>query len=211
MTELHLCQTVHLCDGRPRLVEAHAARLSEAARTLFGCRYAPNPQRLEARITALAQAERYPQEVSGFIRIEVTADGREQLRPAGISYYRGYALRTLRPDAAPVRYELPLGDLPTSAREAAALLACRQAARAGAKTAIRIDAHGICRAADEAPLFAVRGNTVFAAPAPPSVERDLTLRAIRAAELELREEPSRRNRCRAWTNSSTPTTGASRP
>lgn len=189
MTELFLYQTVHLCDGRPRLVEAHAARLAEGARTLFGCRYAPDLRQLEARIAELAEAERYPREVSGFVRIEVTADGGERLRPGGISYYRGYALRTLRPDAAAVRYRLPLGDLPTSAREAAALLAGRRAAQAGAETAIRVDEQGICQAADEAPLFAVRGTTVFTTPAAPSVERDLTLQAIRAAGLELREEP----------------------
>lgn len=189
MTELCLYQTIHLCDGRPRLLEAHAARLAEAARLLFGCRYAPDLRRLEERVAAAAKAERYPQSVSAFVRLEVTADGEERLRPDGPSYYHGYALRSLRPDACAVCYELPFGDLPTSAREAAAELARRQAAQAGAETAIRCDREGICRTADEAPLFAVRGQTLFTAPATPSVERDLALRAIRAAKLELHEEP----------------------
>ncbi|MDE5691863.1 MAG: aminotransferase class IV [Alistipes sp.] len=189
MTELYLYQTIHLCDGRPRLVEAHAARLAEAARTLFGCRYAPDIGALEERLAALAQAERYPQAVSGFVRIELTADGTERLRPGGLSYYHGYALRSLRPDACAVCYELPFADLPTSAREAANELARRQAELSGAETAIRCDPDGTCRTADDAPLFAVRGRTLFTAPAAPSVERDLALRAIRSAELELHEEP----------------------
>lgn len=189
MTELYLYQTVHICGGRPRLVEAHAARLAEAARTLFGCRYAPDIRQLEARIAAVAKAERYPQSVSGFVRIELTADGTERLCGSGVSYYNGYALRSLRPDACVVSYDLPMADLPTSAREAAALLARRQAELAGAETAIRCDRDGICRTADDAPLFAVRGTAVCTAPAPPSVERDLALRAIEAAGLELREEP----------------------
>ena len=189
MTELFLYQTVHVCGGQPRLVEAHAARLTEAARTLFGCRYAPDVRQLEARIAAAAKAERYPQSVSGFVRIELTADGAERLCGGGVSYYDGYALRSLRPDACAVCYDLPMAELPTSARETAALLARRQAELAGAETAIRCDHDGICHTADDAPLFAVRGTTVCTTPAPPSVERTLALRAIEAARLELREEP----------------------
>lgn len=189
MTELYLYQTVHVCGGRPRLTEAHAARLTEAARTLFGCRYAPDIRQLEARIAAVAKAERYPQSVSGFVRIELTPDGEERLRPDGVSYYNGYALRSVHPDACVVSYDLPFIGLPTSAREAAAQLARRQAELADAETAIRCDRDGICCTADDAPLFAVQGWTVFTAPAAPSVERELAIRAIRAAGLELREEP----------------------
>ena len=172
MTELYLYQTVHLARGRARNAEAHAARLDAASRELFGRGYAP--ARLAARIEALAAAERYPTGVSGFVRIELGADGEERLTPAGVSLYDGYALRSLQPEAVTLRYDLPLTEAPTSAREAAAQLARRMAERAEA---------------DDAPLFAVAGHTVLAAPGTQSVERELAVRAVRAAGLELREEP----------------------
>lgn len=187
MTELYLYQTVHLARGRARNAEAHAARLDAASRELFGRGYAP--ARLAARIEALAAAERYPTGVSGFVRIELGADGEERLTPAGVSLYDGYALRSLQPEAVTLRYDLPLTEVPTSAREAAAQLARRMAERAGADVAVRCDREGILREADDAPLFAVAGHTVLAAPGTQSVERELAVRAVRAAGLELREEP----------------------
>lgn len=187
MTELYLYQTVHLARGRARNAEAHAARLDAASRELFGRGYAP--ARLAARIEALAAAERYPTGVSGFVRIELGADGEERLTPAGVSLYDGYALRSLQPEAVTLRYDLPLTEAPTSAREAAAQLARRMAERAGADVAVRCDREGILREADDAPLFAVAGHTVLAAPGTQSVERELTMRAVRTAGLELREEP----------------------
>jgi len=187
LTELYLYQTVHLARGRARNAEAHAARLDAASRELFGRGYAP--ARLAARIEALAAAERYPTGVSGFVRIELGADGEERLTPAGVSLYDGYALRSLQPEAVTLRYDLPLTEAPTSVREAAAQLARRMAERAGADVAVRCDREGILREADDAPLFAVAGHTVLAAPGTQSVERELAVRAVRAAGLELREEP----------------------
>lgn len=187
MTELYLYQTVHLARGRARNAEAHAAWLDAASRELFGRGYAP--ARLAARIEALAAAERYPTGVSGFVRIELGADGEERLTPAGVSLYDGYALRSLQPEAVTLRYDLPLTEAPTSAREAAAQLARHMAERAGADVAVRCDREGILREADDAPLFAVAGHTVLAAPGTQSVERELAVRAVRAAGLELREEP----------------------
>ena len=187
MTELYLYQTVHLARGRARNAEAHAARLDAASRELFGRGYAP--ARLAARIEALAAAERYPTGVSGFVRIELGADGEERLTPAGVSLYDGYTLRSLQPEAVTLHYDLPLTEAPTSAREAAAQLARRMAERAGADVAVRCDREGILREADDAPLFAVPGHTVLAAPGTQSVERELAVRAVRAAGLELREEP----------------------
>ena len=187
MTELYLYQTVHLARGRARNAEAHAARLDAASRELFGRGYAP--ARLAARIETLSAAERYPAGVSGFVRIELDPDGTERLLPAGVSLYDGYALRSLQPEAVTLRYDLPLTEAPTSAREAAAQLARRMAERAGADVAVRCDREGILREADDAPLFAVAGHTVLAAPGTQSVERELTVRAVRAAGLELREEP----------------------
>ena len=123
MTELCLYQTVHVARGRARNVAAHAALLDAASRALFGRPYAPDPARLAARIEALAAAERYPAGVSGFVRLELTPEGGERLLAAGISLYDGYALRSLSPAAVTLRYDPLCPEAPTSAREAAELLA----------------------------------------------------------------------------------------
>ena len=189
MTDLYLYQTLHVARGRARHVAEHAAVLDAASREWFHRPYTPDCAALKARIEALAAAERYPTEVSGFVRIELLPDGTERLLPAGISLYDGYAYRSLQPAAVTLHYELPLTDGPTSAHEAATLLARQAAAGRGAEAAIRCDAEGCFREADGAPLFAIVGRTLLAAPGPQSVERTITLRAVRRAGLELREEP----------------------
>ena len=189
MTELYLYQTVHLARGHARNVAAHIAVLDDASRKLFGQPYSPGTPQLTARIEALAEAERYPSGVSGFVRIELMSDGTERLFPAGVSLYDGYGFRSLTPEAMTICYDLPISEAPTATRETAALLAQHQAALAGLEVAVRCDHNGIFHQADDAPLFGICGHTVFTAlNGFPSVERELAVRAIRAAGLELHEE-----------------------
>lgn len=171
------------------MLREHVAVLREAARTLFGIAYAPDSAQLTARIAAVAARERYPSGVSGFMRIELEPDGTERLLPAGVSLYKGYALRSLTPAGITMQYDTPLTDAPTSAREAAGQLAQQLAERSGAAVAVRCDREGVLLAADEAPLFAVKGRTILTSPAPQSVERMLGLRAAAALGLEVIEHP----------------------
>ncbi|WP_418992494.1 aminotransferase class IV [Alistipes sp.] len=189
MTGLYLYQTVHFAAGRPRLLAEHVGVLRDAARTLFGVAYAPDLRLLEKRIATLAAAERYPAAVSGFVRIELDAEGTERLLPAGVSLYDGYALRSLMPAGITLHYDLPLTEAPTSARETASLLARQLARRSGCGAAVRCDREGALLTADDAPLLAVKGTTIFTSPAPQSVERWLGLRAAEALGLEVREQP----------------------
>ena len=189
MTDLYLYQTVHVARGRALHVAEHAAVLDAASREWFGRPYTPSPGALRTRIELLAEKEHYPTAVSGFVRIELRPDGEDRLLPAGISLYDGYAYRSVQPAAVTVHYENPFTSAPTSVREAAAAWARRVAERAGAEVAIRCDAAGIFHEAEDAPLFAIVGRTVLAAPGPESVERAITRRAVQAAGLEYREEP----------------------
>ena len=111
MSGIYLYQVVHLAAGKPRNVEGHVAVLDAASRRLFGRPYAPGAAALARRIEALAAAERYPSGVSGFVRLELDAEGRERLLPAGISLYNGYAFRSLTPAAVTLCYDIPFSDV----------------------------------------------------------------------------------------------------
>lgn len=86
------------------------------------------------------------------------ASGSLRLEFEGVSLYRGYDLRSLMPEAVTLQYEPPLFDAPTSAREAAVELARQYAGLQGASVAVRCDRNGTLMAADEAALFAIRGQ-----------------------------------------------------
>lgn len=208
-----LCQTIHVADGRPRMLGDHAALLADAARALFGRNWSPDPRELERRIAALLREERVPRGVSAFVRLELPPEGEERLLPAGRSLYDGYALRSLRPEAVPFPCDIPFGPLPTTLCEEADRLADLQARRiARGGVALCLDEEERCLRAGGGTLFAIRGRTLLtapaadaptlfrgylhartggdapAAPAFPAVERTLLLRAAPAARLEPREE-----------------------
>ena len=173
MQEVYLYQTVHILGGRSLHLTAHLAVLDRWSRELFGRPAGLRQQPLARQIEALA-AQTAPADcdLSQFVRIVVPASGDPafRLESAGISLYRGYDLRSLMPDAATLQYDMPFPEAPTSAREAAAGLARQQARLHGDRCA-------------------VRGKTAFVSPAEACVERELGLRAVEAAGLELEERP----------------------
>lgn len=185
-------QTIHLFDGRARLLDEHLAVLAAGAATLFGRSYRPERRDVEQRLLAVVRSERYPAGVSGFVRIEVAADGTERLRPVGPSLYAGYAVRSLHPEAVTVSCERLLTELPTSASEAADALAETAARRAGADAAVRCDAGGICRGIGDAPLFAIRDGVVYGELRHPSAPTLALERGLAAAGIRFEEQPLRR-------------------
>ncbi|MDE7069898.1 MAG: aminotransferase class IV, partial [Alistipes sp.] len=190
-------QTVHVRRLRPLLLPQHLALLAEHIRALFGYDLRPDPQRFERRIAALLETARQPAKVSSFVRIEATTAEELRLVLSAPSLYDGYALRSLRPQAAPLRYEIPFGDRPTSLRLETLRWARELVRAAGAATVIRCDRRDLVRAADDAPLFAVLGERIYTPPAPPSIERDQALRAIDAARLGVTEQEIGREQL-AW-------------
>ena len=172
-----LYQTLHLYARRVRLIEQHIADLDRLTRALFGRAYTPDRKALEQEILALAERERYPNGVSGFVRLECDAQGHTRLTAIGTSLYAGYALRSLRPTAITVPYELPLHIASTTAAEATHELARHIAQRHQADEAVRIDAEGNCRGLGEAELFAFCDGVLCYSVAPQSAEGLLLLQA----------------------------------
>ena len=79
-------------------------------------------------------------------------------------------------------------EYPTSAGEATTNLILQCAEQEGITAVIRSDRNELVRSVNNAPLFAVKGETVYTPPSPPSVERELALRLIQAVGLPLHEQ-----------------------
>ena len=203
MREVYLYQTVHVLDGECLCLREHLAVLDRWSRTLFGCPGPQDAREVGTAVAAVVGREAPGSDRSKFVRLVLPASGSLRLEFEGVSLYRGYDLRSLMPEAVTLQYEPPLFDAPTSAREAACMLALqaavtadnraaeadieRAAVRTGVQAVIRCDGEGFVHVCDEAPLFAVKGKKVYTPPAPPSVERELAYRAVEAARLPLLE------------------------
>lgn len=191
--EVYLYQTLHTLDGRTCALADHLALLDMWSQRLFGRPFRPAAGSL-ARLIAQTAERMGPDgcDRSKFVRLVLPAEGPWRLEADEVSLYRGFELRSVTPAAATLEYDLPLGEAPTSAREAVAAFAAHQARRKGASAAVRCTARGIALTADDAPLLAVRGRTVCGEAAA-NVFFDLTVKAVRAAGLEFEQRPLRRD------------------
>lgn len=188
MTGPYLVQTVHVRGRQPRLLREHLDRLERSRAELFGEHPHLDAKEVAERIVRLLDAERYPAGLSIGVRLELRGCDTLDLRPDPVPLYRGYVLRALRPAACSLRFDVPFSPHPTSAGEAVWATAGEIAAARGYRTAVRIDRSGLRSEADGAPLFTVRGRTVFV-PAPPAdVTGRLAAEAIRRAGYALRIE-----------------------
>ncbi len=186
---LHLYQILHVERRSPCYLREHIEVLDRASQQLFRRSFRPEVQQVEEEVHRLLDALCLRREATHFVRIELFASGERMLRYAGTSLYDGYALRSLRPAAVTVRYDLPTGEYPTSLGEEAARWALHAAEQRGARCAVHCDGRGILLTADNAPLVAIQGETCCLSPAPESLERLLARECIRAAGLTLRETP----------------------
>ena len=185
---IYLYQRLRTIDCRPLHAAAHVALLREGARQLFGCRANLSLERIADEIRALLRANGYPAG-GATVTLRLYADGGHALTADGVSLYREYALRSLRPAAAVVTCETYRPEWPTSARREAVRWARQEAAQRGARCAILCDGDGIVRRADDAPLFAVHDDVIYSSPAASDVERTLVAEAARRTGIPLAEQP----------------------
>lgn len=184
---VYLYQRLRAVGYRPLHAAAHLRLLREASARLYG-RAAELPEgRIVGEIGALLRADGYPAG-GATVTLRLYADGRRAITADGVSLYRGYALRSLRPAAAVVPWGCRT-EWPTSARREAVRWAQQEAERRGARCAILCDDDGVVRRADDAPLFAVHEGVIYASPAAADVERTLVAAAARRAGIPLAEQP----------------------
>ena len=121
---VYLYQRLRTVDYRPLHTAAHLSRLRDGAGSLFG-RPAELPAgRIADEIGALLHANGYPAG-GATVTLRLYADGTYALTADGVSLYRTYALRSLRPAAAVVPCDGYRPEWPTSARRETARWAQR--------------------------------------------------------------------------------------
>ena len=181
--------------GLPELA-AHIAVAAAAARELFGIEFRPDLRLTDSLCRQMHIRNRWPQDVSSCIEMRLCASGAVHYLCGEIFTHNGLTLRTIRPDAVSLCYDIPFGEAPTSVRRAAAAMASAEARRRGARAAVRCNAQGLVMTADDSPLFAAFGRRIVTPQTLPSVERDRVARAASRAGYTLAEEPLERESLR---------------
>lgn len=185
---VYLYQRLRAIDYRPLHMVPHLRLLRDGARRLYGRDTELSAGRIADEIGALLRADGYPAG-GATVTLRLYADGTHVLTADGVSLYREYALRSLRPAAAVVSCDGYRSEWPTSARRETARWAQLEAERLGARCAILCDRDGVVRRVDDAPLFAVHDNVIYASPDVPDVERMLVAEAVLRAGIPLVEQP----------------------
>lgn len=179
MSELY--QIIHVEGRRPLFLKMHLQYLRKQWEELFDAMLSIDPQQIEQRIVEYLDKEKYARDRAHYATVVVTAEGKILISAEGNSYYRGYALRVLRPRGIELEFETPFDTIPSLARQKAWELANSIARSRGAHIAIRTDYDGVLHEADGAQLFAVMGRRIVSSREPYGVEGFLALKAFERA------------------------------
>ncbi len=184
--EPYVFQNVHTLGGECRRMRRHVEVLASAAEQLFGVDLDLDAREAERAARLLAEACRLTRNVTVRLIMKVYPSGDVAMEYDEPSIYRGYVLRSLRPEAVCVNMAPPLWQFPTSVAAETRALADATARARGFHTALLTDAAGNLVSESAQPIFVVRGYTLFTPPATfPSAEREAAERAARAASFEV--------------------------
>lgn len=175
-----LYQHIHTLDYQPRHTAAHVGVLNRKSQLLFGKPFTTSVQGIEMRIGKLLEHSRISRRVSTRVTIKLYASGDYTIEYDQPSIYSGYAMRSLRPDAAIVEMSIPMEDYPTDAALAARSLADTLARTRGFHSAIMTTPDNRIVSEATQPLAIVNGVTLILSESD-SVESNLMERAARKA------------------------------
>ncbi|MCH5334785.1 MAG: aminotransferase class IV [Alistipes sp.] len=183
--EAFVYQHIHVRSLRPAALAAHVAVAGEASQQLFGFGFDADAAAMDALCRRMLLRNRYPSGVSSCITLRIYSGGESRWTCGEIFVCDGFVLRPLRPEATLVSYDIPFGELPSSARSAMHLLALSDARRRGFRSVVRCDSRGRVLTADDSPVFVVRGRTVYTPDTFRSVEGMRAAAALHHAGYEL--------------------------
>jgi branched-subunit amino acid aminotransferase/4-amino-4-deoxychorismate lyase len=192
-------QRVQFHDGVVLNLTEHLAVVERAFQTIYHTQSTFSVKEITHAIASLVRKNRYQTEGCGVVVLLCffrAGEGAELLivceRPL---IEVGYTVSSLRPVAVTNDYTVPYGEFTTSLKLSASRFYERLARGAGGVKSIRAEGDALVECGD-APLFGIRGRTLFTAPlgagVGESVERELVIGAAARAKLEVVEEAIKR-------------------
>ena len=181
----YIYQNIHTLEYQPRHIEHHTQILSSLAEELFGVEFSATAEELTRHIGLLLEHLRPSRQRSIRVMVKQYASGSYSIECDTPSLYRGYAVRSLRPDAVTMRMDMPLDIYPTSASVAAREVADSIARSRDFHTALMMNSQGEIYTEATEPVAVVQGSKLIIASSPYSVESLLAQRAAHAAEIEV--------------------------
>lgn len=179
----YIYQNIHTLDYAPRHVKRHAEMLRTLSQELFGVECSLSAEGLESQIRQLLEHVRPSRQRSIRVVAKQYSSGDYSIECDEPSLYRGYTLRSLRPEAATLRVAMPLDIYPTSAAIATRCVADSIARSRDFHQAILLGEDREILSEASAPIALVRGRTLTIAPAPYSVEREIVEQAAARANI----------------------------
>lgn len=190
--EAYVVQSIHVCRLKPQNLAAHITVAAGAAKRLFGVEYKPDVNDIDALCRRMLVANHYPEDVSSQIVMKIVPSGDVRYECGEVLVHNGIVVRAIRPDATCLVYDVPFGDEPTSAREAAHVLALAKARKRGFRSVVRVTSQGLLADIDSSPLFMVKDDVIHTPIVRNSVERESVIRLAHAAGVEVVERDIRR-------------------
>lgn len=190
-------QRIHTLAGKALHLTQHLDLAARAFQHIYGGgRPVFDEREFAARITALLRGERSPARGSATVMLCFSPDGDGGCEVSA-EYERplldvGYSVSSLRPKAVTYEYSIPFGAFPTGFQlSAQALFDSLALLHHAATRSVRRDGDRLLSCGD-APLFGIRGKTIFTAPfsdgAVDSVERRMVIAAAGRARFDTLEE-----------------------
>ena len=189
MQRPHLYQIVHTRNYSAPQLSNHCQVLEYYFGRLYGVFLRLDKEDVAQRLSDCLHKARVLENLSTHVELRLYSDKTIEVSILQTTIYEGFALRCYSPFAVCVSYELPFGDMPTSARRAVSEWAHHAAQQQGGDISLRMDMEGVVHSCGEYPLFGVRSGHIFAAPASQSVERSMAISAIQRCGYQFVEEP----------------------
>lgn len=181
----YIYQNIHTLEYKPRHTYRHVEILTSLADELFGIEFSATADTLSQQIVTLLEQTRATRQRSIRVVVKQYASGSMTVECDAPSLYRGYVVRSLRPDAVTMRMDMPLDIYPTSASVAAREVAESIVRSRDFHTAIMMSSDKQIYSEAAEPMAVVQGSKLILQSLPYSVESRLVQQAARKADIEV--------------------------
>ncbi|MBO7330728.1 MAG: hypothetical protein J6U52_02945 [Alistipes sp.] len=186
----YVYQHIHTLSYKARHTADHLKILNDAASRLFSLQCDLSRREVEQQIEQLLTVNHTTRNTSVAVTIKLYSSGDYTLEQGEASFYCGYVVRSLHPEATIIASSATLADYPTSAMVATRSLLEQIALARDLHRVIMASPSGEIIADAAEPLFIVKGYTLTFTPVPmPSLEQMLIERAAHSLRFKVEHAP----------------------